>query len=90
MVVVTVVVAGATIARTVYRGWSLIGWEDLSPPFSLCPVLVLVAQTQTSGRAGGIEAAIGQLRELGECRDIQESACWILALLSQVAEFSRR
>eukprot|EP00904_Undaria_pinnatifida_P009550 jgi/Undpi1/5725/HiC_scaffold_2.g00999.m1 len=42
------------------------------------------------GRAGGIEAAIGQLRELGECRDIQESACWILALLSQVAEFSRR
>eukprot|EP00752_Nemacystus_decipiens_P011049 g9815.t1 len=42
------------------------------------------------GREGGIEATIAQLRELGECRDVQENACWLLALLSQVAAFSRR
>ncbi|CAM9991080.1 unnamed protein product, partial [Hapterophycus canaliculatus] len=42
------------------------------------------------GRAGGIGAAIALLREFGEHRDVQENACWLLALLSQVAEFSRR
>ncbi|CAM9621039.1 unnamed protein product [Ectocarpus sp. 12 AP-2014] len=41
------------------------------------------------GRTGGIEASISMLRELGQCRDVQENACWLLALLSQVAEFSR-
>ncbi|CAM9652039.1 unnamed protein product [Ectocarpus sp. 6 AP-2014] len=41
------------------------------------------------GRAGGIEVSISMLGELGQCRDVQENACWLLALLSQVAEFSR-
>ncbi|CAN0092272.1 unnamed protein product [Pylaiella littoralis] len=42
------------------------------------------------GREGGIEAGVALLRELGDHRDVQENACWLLALLSQVAEFSRR
>lgn len=43
-----------------------------------------------AGSAGGIGATIALLRGLGDCRDVQENACWLLALLSQVAEFSRR
>lgn len=64
----------------------------LPSPHDPSPVLCFQHTTALydAGRSGGIEAAIALLRELGEHRDVQENACWLLALLSQVAEFSRR
>lgn len=71
-------------------------WPPLTPPppspvaaLEWCPAKQLLCARDT-GREGGIEAGVALLRELGDHRDVQENACWLLTLLSQVAEFSRR